>query len=199
PRRKGAIRRRDARPAAIAPTLGRRDALLYLAAAAVASFGLGVAAFYLNFLYRALGFGELGIGILVGAQAVGVVAGAIPAATLARGHSRRTAILPGGTPPGLGPVAIAPPPLFPPPLVIAALSIVPTLLIREVPVTPATLDAPRRNALMRRFLVVETVFGFGAGSFLPFVNLFFADRFAVPFGALGLVLGVLVLAGSLGA
>src|SRR5438445_11857357 len=52
---------------------------------------------------------------------------------------------------------------------------------------------------MRRFLVVETVFGFGAGSFLPFVNLFFADRFAVPFGALGLVLGVLALAGSLGA
>ena len=239
-----------------------------------------MAAFYLNFLYRALGFGELGIGILVGAQAVGVVAGAIPAATLTRGHSRRTAILTGGTLAGLGLVAIVALSLFPllvvaaalvgfggiiatssgaalladatemsrrstrfgqqialgttaaflssvlagalaapaavalgaapgDPLVlralvagggvIAALSIVPTLLIREVPVTPATLDAPRRNALMRRFLVIETVFGFGAGSFLPFINLFFADRFAVPFGALGLVLGVLALAGSLGA
>jgi len=223
-----------------------------------------VAAFYLNFLYRALGFGELGIGILVGAQAVGVVAGAIPAATLTRGHSRRTAILTGGTLAGLGLVAIVALSLFPLLVVaaalvgfggiiatssgaalladatemsrrstrfgqqialgttaaflssvlagalaapaalagggvIAALSIVPTILIREVPVTPATLDAPRRNALMRRFLVIETVFGFGAGSFLPFINLFFADRFAVPFGALGLVLGVLALAGSLGA
>src|SRR5207244_11029118 len=53
--------------------------------------------------------------------------------------------------------------------------------------------------LVRRFLAIEVLFGFGAGSFLPFVNLFFADRYGVPFSALGLLLGVLAVAGSIGA
>ena len=82
---------------------------------------------------------------------------------------------------------------------IAALSLIPILAIRAVPVRVETLAAPTRNALLRRFLAIEAVFGFGAGSFLPFVNLFFADRYGIPFGALGLVLGVLAFAGSLGA
>jgi len=83
--------------------------------------------------------------------------------------------------------------------IIAAGSIVPVLAIRAVPVSHQTLEAPTRNDLVRRFLIVEVLFGFGAGSFLPFVNLFFADRYGVPFSALGLVLGVLAVAGSIGA
>jgi predicted MFS family arabinose efflux permease len=82
---------------------------------------------------------------------------------------------------------------------IAALSLVPILLIRSVPVSPETLAAPTRNDLLRRFLVIEVLFGFGAGSFLPFLNLFFADRYGVPFAALGPLLGILAVAGSVGA
>src|SRR3989442_3078655 len=85
-----------------AAALGRRDAVLYLVAAALGSFGLGVASFYLNFLYRALGFDEFAIGLLAGAQAIGVVAGALPAAVFTRGRSRRAAILLGGTVTGVG-------------------------------------------------------------------------------------------------
>jgi predicted MFS family arabinose efflux permease len=239
-----------------------------------------VATFYLNFLYRALGFDEFSIGLLVGAEAVGVVAGAFPAAVFTRGRSRRAAIIVGGsvTGAGLGGILVfnALVPLFlsaallgfggiiatssgaalladateaarratrfgqqialgttaaflssaiagalsspvaailgakpGDPLVlralvasgglIAALSLFPVLAIRAVPVGRATLSAPTRNDLMRRFLVIEMLFGFGAGSFLPFMNLFFADRYGVPFGGLGLVLGVLAVAGSLGA
>ena len=83
--------------------------------------------------------------------------------------------------------------------VIAAASIAPVLAIRAVPVERHTLEPPKRNALVRRFIVIEVLFGFGAGSFLPFLNLFFADRYGVPFSALGLVLGVLAVAGSIGA
>jgi predicted MFS family arabinose efflux permease len=231
-------------------------------------------------LYRALGFDELAIGLLAGAQALGVVAGAIPAAVFTRGRSRRAAILAGGTLTGAGIVGIllfdALAPLFVSAMlvgfggivatssgaalladateaarratrfgqqialgttaaflssaiagglaapvaaalgvqpggplalralvacggIIAAVSIVPVLAIHSVPVPRATLAAPARNELVRRFLAIEVLFGFGAGSFLPFINLFFADRFGVPFGGLGLVLGVLAVAGSLGA
>src|SRR5687768_8734824 len=87
-------------------TLGRRDAFLYLAAATLGSFGLGVAAFYLNFLYRSLGYDGIALGALVGASALGVVLGAIPAATIARGRSRRTVILSGGVLAGVGLVGV---------------------------------------------------------------------------------------------
>jgi predicted MFS family arabinose efflux permease len=73
------------------------------------------------------------------------------------------------------------------------------LFIENVPVAGAALDAPRRYGLLARFLTVEFVFGLGAGSFLPFTNLFFAERFGVPFAALGVMLGVIAVAGSLGA
>src|SRR6266849_6659376 len=86
--------------------LGRRDAVLYLIAAGLGSFGLGVAQFYLNFLYRSLGFDAFAIGLLAGAEALGVVAGAIPAAIFTRGRSRRAAILIGGTLTGIGIVGI---------------------------------------------------------------------------------------------
>src|SRR5712691_8708989 len=89
-----------------AAALGRRDAVLYLVAAALGSFGLGVASLYLNFLYRALGFDEFAIGLLAGAQAIGVVAGALPAAVFTRGRSRRAAIITGGTITGAGIVGI---------------------------------------------------------------------------------------------
>jgi predicted MFS family arabinose efflux permease len=246
----------------------------------LASFGLGVASFYLNFLYRSLGFDEFAIGLLAGAAALGVVGGAIPAAIFTRGRSRRAAILLGGILTGLGIFGIlvfnALPPIFVSAMligfggiiasssgaalladatdsarratrfgqqvalgttaaflssaiagalatpvasflgarpddalvlralvagggIIAAASIVPVLAIRSVPVSAHTLEAPIRNQLLRRFLLIEVLFGFGAGSFLPFLNLFFADRYGVPFSALGLVLGVLAVAGSIGA
>src|SRR5207247_1008794 len=66
------------------------------------SFGLGVAQFYLNFLYRSLGFDAFAIGLLAGAEALGVVAGAIPAAIFTRGRSPRAVILFGGTLTGVG-------------------------------------------------------------------------------------------------
>jgi predicted MFS family arabinose efflux permease len=83
--------------------------------------------------------------------------------------------------------------------IVAAISVIPVLAIRSVRVSRQTLEAPMRNDLLRRFLVIEMLFGFGAGSFLPFLNLFFADRYGVPFAALGLVLGTLAVSGSIGA
>ncbi len=260
--------------------LGRRDAFLYLAAATLGSFGLGVAAFYLNFLYRSLGYQGVALGALVGAAAFGVVLGAVPAATIARGRSRRMVILSGGVIAGTGLVGLvlfdAFLPLFmaatlfglggilasssgaalladatlasarssrfgqqialgtmagffasaiagllasPVAAVlgadendaivlrtlvagggsVAALSAIPVLFIARVPVAGASLDAPRRYRLLARFLPIEFVFGLGAGSFLPFANLFFAERFGVPFAVLGVLLGTIAVAGSLGA
>ena len=83
--------------------------------------------------------------------------------------------------------------------IVAALSALPILLVRRVAVPRRALSAPLRRGLLLRFAVVEAIFGFGAGSFLPFVNLFFADRFALPFGAIGLALGAIAVGGSLGA
>jgi predicted MFS family arabinose efflux permease len=261
-------------------TLGRRDAFLYLAAATLGSFGLGVAAFYLNFLYRSLGYDGIALGALVGASAFGIVLGAIPAATIARGRSRRTVILIGGVIAGAGLVGLVLFDAFPPlfiaatlfglggilasssgaalladstlaaarssrfgqqialgtmagfvasamagllaaPLaaflgadehdamvlrvlvagggVVAALSAIPVLFIKRVPVGGVTLEAPHRYRLLARFLPIEFIFGLGAGSFLPFTNLFFNERFGVPFAALGVLLGTIAVAGSLGA
>lgn len=261
-------------------TLGRRDAFLYLAAATLGSFGLGVAAFYLNFLYRSLGYDGIALGALVGAAALGVVLGAVPAATIARGRSRRAVILSGGVAAGAGLVGLVLFDAFVPlflaatlfglggilasssgaalladataararssrfgqqialgtmaaflasalagilasPVaallgaepnatitlrtlvlgggVCAALSGIPVLFIANVPVVGASLDAPRRFQLLSRFLIVEFVFGLGAGSFLPFTNLFFAERYGIPFATLGVVLGAIAVAGSLGA
>ena len=39
-----------------APALRRHDASLYIVASGLGGLGLGIALFYLNFLYRALGF-----------------------------------------------------------------------------------------------------------------------------------------------
>jgi predicted MFS family arabinose efflux permease len=261
-------------------TLGRRDAVLYLVAATLGSFGLGVAAFYLNFLYRALGYDGIALGALVGASAFGIVIGAIPAATIARGRSRRTVILSGGVVAATGLAGLVVFDAFVPMLiaatlfgaggliasssgaalladataassrssrfgqqialgtmaaffasalagvlaapvatflgaqpgdaivlrvlvggggVIAAASAIPILFIKKVAVAGASLDAPLRYRLLARFLVVEFVFGLGAGSFLPFTNLFFAERFAMPFATLGIVLGAIAASGSLGA
>jgi predicted MFS family arabinose efflux permease len=261
-------------------TLGRRDAVLYLVAATLGSFGLGVAAFYLNFLYRALGYDGISLGALVGASAFGIVIGAIPAATIARGRSRRTVILSGGVVAAAGLIGLVLFDAFAPLLVaatlfgaggllasssgaalladatiassrstrfgqqialgtmaaffasalagvlaapvaafigaqpgdaivlrvlvggggvIAATSAIPILFIKSVPVAGPAFDAPRRYRLLARFLMIEVVFGLGAGSFLPFTNLFFAERFAMPFATLGIVLGAIAASGSLGA
>lgn len=249
-------------------------------ASGLGSFGLGVAAFYLNFVYRALGFGDLAIGALAAATALGGVVGAWPAWRLARSYSRRAALLLGGTVTGAGVVAILVfdalgaqlaaaallgaggmvvyatglalladasaqverPKRFAQRIavgtiaaflaaylagqaavpvaallavpadsllvvrvlvgaggLIAALSAIPILLVRAAPVPHGSLDAPVRRALMLRFALIEALFGFGAGSFLPFINLFFADRFGLAFSAIGLALGVIAVGGSAGA
>lgn len=260
--------------------MSRRDAYLYVLAAAVASFGLGVVAFYLNFLFRALGYDGIALGALVAAQAAGVVMGAIPAATVARGRARRTVILTGGVIAAAGVIGVVLFHGFVPLLVaglllglgailasssgaalladataaasrssrfgqqialgtmaaffasalagilaepvatalgratgdvlvlrtlvaagglVAALSAIPILFLRSAPVTGGTLEPAHRTRLLARFLTVEFVFGLGAGSFLPFVNLFFAERYGVPFATLGVMLGAIAVAGSLGA
>jgi len=251
-----------------------------VAASGLGSFGLGVAAFYLNFVYRALAFDELAIGALAAAQAVGGLAGAWPAARLARAYSRRAAVLAGGVVVAAGivgilatsdlalqfvsaallgaggivvyasgsalladatahgdrprrfgqlialgtiaaflsayvagqlaaPVASAlgagPGSLLVVRVlvglggIVAAASALPILFVRAVPVARAALAAPLRRGLLVRFGIVEAVFGFGAGSFLPFVNLFFADRFGLDFATIGLALGAIAVGGSLGA
>ncbi len=261
-------------------SLTSRDANLYLVANILASLGLGIVVFYLNFLYRALGHSDIALGALVGAEAAGVVIGALPADRFARAHSRRASLLVGGivTGTGLGgilvssafvPLAVsalvlggggilayasgtalladatrvaARPARFglqlalttiaalvagvvagamampvsavlgaPPDSVlvlrvlvaagglIAGASVIPTLLVRAVPVPRAATGTPPRGRLLLRFLLVSACFGFGAGSFLPFLNLFFRDRFAVPFESLGLILGALSAVGSIGA
>ena len=251
-----------------------------MVASGLGSFGLGVAAFYLNFVYRALGFGELAIGALAAAQAIGGVAGAWPATRLARSYSRRAAILLGGVVTAAGIVGILAVDTLPLQLaagallggggivvyasgsalladatatgdrprrfgqqiavgtvaaflaayvagqlavpvasavgapasslavvrvlvalggIVAAASALPILLVRGVPVPRGTLAAPMRRGLLLRFGIVEAIFGFGAGSFLPFVNLFFADRFGMDFGTIGLALEAIAVGGSLGA
>ena len=268
--------RRAAGPSA----LERRDALLFIGASVIGSFGLGVTAFYLNFLYRALGMGEAEIGVLAGALAFGGVIGTAPAALLARRFSRRAALLMGGTITASGIVGIIAFSAFPllvvsaallgcggivvassgaaliadstvphdraamfgrqiafgtiaaflasflagalaapvgawlglaprDPLVIrsliagggiiAAASALPILFVSS-PRVPRGGHAPRvRLRLLARFLAIEVAFGFGAGSFLPFLNLFFTDRFALDLLGVGAALGVLAVAGSLGA
>lgn len=260
--------------------LARRDALLYIGASVIGSFGLGVTAFYLNFLYRALHLGEGEIGALAGALALGGVIGAAPAALLARRFSRREALLIGGTVTASGIFGIILFDSFPPlvasaallgcggivvassgaaliadstaatdraamfgrqiafgttaaflasflagalaapvgaalglaprdPLVIRALiagggiiaaaSALPILFVRSPRVPPGGHRSRVRLRLLARFLAIEVAFGFGAGSFLPFLNLFFSDRFGLDLQSIGAALGVLAVAGSLGA
>jgi hypothetical protein len=82
---------------------------------------------------------------------------------------------------------------------VAAASAIPILLVRAVPVPRGSLAAPLRRDLLIRFGAIEAIFGFGAGSFLPFTNLFFADRFGLDFATLGIALGAIAVGGSLGA
>lgn len=260
--------------------LRRHDASLYVIASGLGGLGLGIALFYLNFLYRALGFDVRAIGVLGGAQALGALAGALPAALLPRRMPRRTAILIGGCITGIGVVGILTQDALPAMFVSAALtglggiivassgsalvadatrgfdrprmfgnqialgdlasfaaitiagllatpvgrwlgraendaltirsviaiggllaiaSAVPILFVRSAPVAAGALDAPHRRSLLLRFMAIEMTLGFGAGSFLPFANLFFADRFGLAIAGVGLAIGALSVAGSLGA
>lgn len=81
--------------------------------------------------------------------------------------------------------------------IVGAASAIPVLFIRDIPVPPAV--ASQASRLLPRFAAVEIVFGFGAGSFIPFTNLFFADRFGLSFASIGIALGSIAIAGSLGA
>jgi hypothetical protein len=242
------------------------------------SFGLGVTSFYLNFLYRALGFDGLALGALVGSQALGVGVGVFAARRLAPGRSRRLVMISGGVVVGAGIAGILTLNAFPllvisaalvglggivasssgialladataaglrsqrigqqialgtmaaftasliagllaqpvaivlgarefDPLTLRALvalggivgaaSAIPILFIRDVAVPPTT--GSHAGALLRRFIAIEVVFGFGAGAFIPFTNLFFADRFHLTFGPIGIALGSIAVAGSIGA
>jgi hypothetical protein len=80
--------------------------------------------------------------------------------------------------------------------IVGAASAIPVLFIRDVAVPRATLAIGR---LLPRFAAVEFAFGLGAGAFIPFINLFFADRFALDFRAIGFAMGTIAVAGSLGA
>ena len=263
-----------------APALRRHDASLYILASGLGGLGLGIALFYLNFLYRALGFDARAIGVLGGAQALGALAGAIPAALLPRRMPRRIAILAGGTVTALGVIGILTQDALPAIFIAAALtgcggiivassgsalvadatsgfdrprmfgnqialgalasfasitiagalatpvgqligrsesdaqtlrvvigiggvlaiaSAIPILFVRPASVAAGRLDAPHRRSLLLRFMAIEIAFGFGAGSFLPFLNLFFADRFGLPIAGVGLAIGALSIAGSFGA
>lgn len=265
----------DARPA-----LRRHDASLYVLASGLGGLGLGIALFYLNFLYRALGFDARAIGVLGGAQALGALAGAVPAALLPRRMPRRNAILVGGSITAVGVIGLLTQDALPAIFMSAALtgcggiivassgsalvadattgfdrprmfgnqialgalasfaaisiagalaapvgryldrpeadaltiraviaiggilaiaSAIPILFVRSAPVSAGALDAPHRRSLLLRFMSVEMAFGFGAGSFLPFANLFFADRFGLPIAGVGLAIGALSIAGSVGA
>ncbi|MBI3522844.1 MAG: MFS transporter [Chloroflexi bacterium] len=251
-----------------------------MGASGLGSFGLGVATFYLNFLYRALGFDDVRIGALVGSIAIGAVIGALPAALAAKRLSRRAAIIVGGSITGTGIVTILLFEAFPllalaalllgcggvivsssgnalvadataatdrpalfgqqialgttasflasflagavatpvaaalglgprdPQVIrlligaggaIAAVSVIPILFVGAPRVRSGGHDAPQRRALFLRFLALEVCFGFGAGSFLPFVNLFFADRYGLSLTAIGAALGCIAVGGSLGA
>src|SRR5439155_20436710 len=79
-----------------APALRRHDASLYIVASGLGGLGLGIALFYLNFLYRSLGFDARAIGVLGGAQALGALAGALPAGPLPRRMAPPGANLLGG-------------------------------------------------------------------------------------------------------
>src|SRR5438105_2142703 len=263
-----------------APALRRHDASLYIVASGLGGLGLGIALFYLNFLYRSLGFDARAIGVLGGAQALGALAGALPAALLPRRMPRRSAIFIGGFVTAFGVIGIltqtALPLLFigaalvgcggivvassgtalvadattgldrprmfsnqvalgalasfvalaiagalaapvgamlglteTDPLtirtiigiggVLAIASAVPILFVRPAAVAVGALDAPHRRSLLLRFMAIEMAFGFGAGCFLPFANLFFADRFGLPLAGVGLAIGALSVAGSAGA
>lgn len=242
------------------------------------SFGLGVTSFYLNFLYRALGFEGLALGALVGSQAIGVAAGVLVSRRIAPGRSRKLVIVSGGVIVGAGIVGMLTLDAYPllvvaaalvglggivatssgialladatearsrssrfgqqialgtmaaftasvlagvlaAPVarilgtaeadaltvralvalggVVGALSVVPVLFIRDVPVPRAVPSHTGR--LLPRFIVIEATLGIGAGSFIPFTNLFFADRFGLHFLPIGLALGIIALGGSVGA
>jgi predicted MFS family arabinose efflux permease len=263
-----------------APALRRHDASLYIVASGLGGLGLGIALFYLNFLYRALGFDARAIGVLGGAQALGALAGAVPAAVLPRRMPRRNAIFIGGCVTALGVIGILTQTALPALFIAASLtgfggiivassgsalvadattgldrprmfgqqvalgalasfaaiaiagalaapvgaalgrpetdqltirtvigiggvlaiaSAIPILFVRPAAVAIGTLDAPHRRSVLLRFAAIEMAFGFGAGSFLPFANLFFADRFGLPIAGVGLAIGALSVAGSVGA
>lgn len=82
---------------------------------------------------------------------------------------------------------------------LAALSVFPVLALRSAAVIPRRLPAAEWSSVLARFVLIEACLGFGSGSFMPFLNLFVADRFAVPFAWIGAVLALLAAAGGVGA
>jgi len=80
---------------------------------------------------------------------------------------------------------------------IGATGALPVLLLstRE---RPPHVAAPRSWPLLLRFGAVNLCFGFGAGSFLPFLNLFFNERFGLDFASVGLAIGIVSVGGGLG-
>jgi predicted MFS family arabinose efflux permease len=80
---------------------------------------------------------------------------------------------------------------------IGACSAIPVLLLASR-ARPPHVPAPRAWRLLARFMAINALFGFGAGSFLPFLNLFFSDRYGLDYVAVGGALGLVSVAGGVG-
>lgn len=80
---------------------------------------------------------------------------------------------------------------------IAASSAVPVLLLSSRD-RPRHVSTPRQWRTLSRFALVNAFFGFGAGSFLPFLNLFFAERFGASLVLTGALIGAINVGGALG-
>lgn len=81
---------------------------------------------------------------------------------------------------------------------VGASSGIPILVLRGR-ARPRHVAAPRRWGFLAGLSLVWALFGFGAGSFLPFLNLFFAGRFGLDFAQVGVILGVVSVGGAIGA
>lgn len=81
---------------------------------------------------------------------------------------------------------------------VGASSGIPILLLRGAS-RPRHVAAPRRWGFLGGLILVWALFGFGAGSFLPFLNLFFAERFRLDFAQVGVILGLISVGGAVGA
>ncbi len=196
---------------------GRSRRSVILAGGAVAGVGLGVIVLFEAFVVLVLGAALLGTGLVLASSAGAAL---VADATAAHARSSRygqqialgtmasffASVLAGALAQPIAAVLGASPDdalvlrvLVGGGGLVAGLSALPILFVRSVPVDDRALATPRRVRLLARFLAVELSFGFGAGSFLPFTNLFFTDRFGVPFATLGVLLGAIAVAGSLGA
>ncbi len=77
---------------------------------------------------------------------------------------------------------------------IMAFALIPLLMIEEKPVCKTAVAFPLRNFPFRRdviaLLIPELIIAFGAGLLIPYLNIFFKQRFRIPDSLLGLIFAV---------